>query len=155
MIKLLIEPDAKCPNEEEPNGALMNLYLESNVEKIERSDEFLDMFEKINPDADISKMNGTLRWAKNAKINLTDNLHITAIAESLNTDDGQTIVAFIRHYFTNYEKLMDACDGRYGSKEGKKVIRIRVLRRIAKCYPGLRPGCRRQWMKWYQEDLAF
>jgi hypothetical protein len=84
-----------------------------------------------------------------------ENIEVLALAESLGTQDGQAIVTFIRHRFSNYDKLMDICDKKAGPNEIKRVIRLRLLRKISKTYPGLRAGCKRQWFKWYRSEMDF
>jgi hypothetical protein len=153
MIKQLLEPRCKAFNAEVPSGALINLYDEDAVLQAENSPEFRERIKKVRTRKD--KQAATNKWAKNVKINLMDNIELLALAESLDTEDGQTLVAFIRHHFCNYEKLMDACDNRFGGKEAKRIVRLRVLKMIAKTYPGLRPGCKRQWFKWYRSEMDF
>jgi hypothetical protein len=153
MIKTLIEPRCLAINADVPNGAFMNLYDEDEVLRVERSPEFREKLGRIRTKE--AKQAATNKWARNVKINLTDNLELLALAESLHTEDDQTLVAFIRHHFCNYDKLMDSCDDRFGGRAAKEIIRMRVLKLIAKTYPGLRKGCTRQWSKWYRVDLAF
>ena len=148
LIKELLDPSAQTPNPKRPTGTLMNLYDWDVVVILENSKEFKYACHSALKDQRLYE--GTLRWAKQAKINLTKNLRIASLIESPGLRD---IVAHIRHRSSNYEKLMATCDNRFAPKEAKKIIRLRLMRMIAKVYPGLREGCCQQWYHWYQTAM--
>lgn len=66
---------------------------------------------------------------------------------SLNSDReflDRISVNYIRHCLTTYENILDDASGRVGVDEAYKIIKNRVLTRIAEMHPELSRECRRQ-----------
>lgn len=53
-------------------------------------------------------------------------------------------VNFLRHCHTEYDSVLNQLTGKVGKTEACILIKIRVLKEIAKAYPHLRQECQRQ-----------
>ncbi len=57
-------------------------------------------------------------------------------------------VNMLRHEFTNYEYEIGKMFGKIGKDEGLLLLKERVLKKIAYCYPHLADECERQMPDW-------
>jgi hypothetical protein len=126
-------------------GALMNLYLLSEVERAEASPEFRDRASRSRSSKD--KARGTLEWAKKAPVHVTGNLSLGILVGQYG-DNLRDVLTVVRHDFTNYDKLMTLADSKFSSAVAKRVIRLRILRAVARRYSCLRGACADQWVMW-------
>ena len=141
----------KTTNPERPKGCPMNLYPLLEVEQKEREEVTL---RRINKD---HRLASTIRWASRVPVRIRKDVSLYALAESIEEYDSKGLLAFFRHNLCNYENLMDLCDLRPYPREAKRIVRLRLLRLLAKNYFAFKEGAKLQWEDWYpnEETLSF
>lgn len=77
----------------------------------------------------------TSRWAEEVKISVSPipaNLLLLATEYYKKVPDELEIVLFVRHRYTNYEKLLDVCRKCIGFNNAYEIIKTRVTKEVCK-----------------------
>jgi len=77
----------------------------------------------------------TSRWAEEVNISISpipQNLLLLAIDYYKKAPNELELVLFVRHQFTNYEKLLDVCRKCIGFNNAYEIIKTRVTKEVCK-----------------------
>lgn len=151
----------------------MKLYLKNRIESIENSEEYREMWKKVQSAKRaskkgvdtkrqklidlVSKVKITVDLDSNVLINAIDSYNEFQSAKewrgysvryaSVNSDSSflQRIqVNYIRHNLTQYDEYVDDLYRRVGKHEAYRLLKNRTLSEIAKVYPHLYDECNNQ-----------